>query len=198
MSKLIINAQKRDGLGSNKSNYLRKNGFIPGILYGSHMDPQPLMLERVAFEKFAAVNYAGSKVYVNMDGKETMALLKEVQKDVFGNKILHVDLQALTKEDKVKLHVRLHYVGKDKLPQELISQEMVSELEIEMLPENMIESINVDISELKHGDSLKVSDLPINADPNIRVISDPNLTLFNLIYRSNVKDEEVEPEAVTE
>lgn len=197
MAKSIINAQTRDGLGSNKSNYLRKTGFIPGILYGSHMAPQPVKLDTTEFEKFAASNYVGSKVFVNIDGKEIMALLKEVQKDVFGNKILHVDLQALTKGDKVKLHVRLNYFGKDKLPQELISQELISELEIETLPENMIDSISVDISEMKFGDVMKVSDLPIVNDPNIRVISDLSLPLLNLIYRSNVKDE-VEPEAVPE
>lgn len=188
MSKLFLNAQLREALGSNKSNHLRKNGFIPGILYGGHMEPQPVMFEKIEFEKFIAVNRVGSKVYVKIDGKEVMALLKEVQKDVFGSSILNVDLQALTKDDKVKLRVRLNFIGKDKLPLEFIAQELVNELEIETLPANLIDTISVDVSELKYGDVIKVSDLPIMKDSNIRMISDQNLTLLNLAYRSHHRD----------
>lgn len=197
MSKLFLNAQSRDALGSNKSNHLRKSGFIPGILYGGHMDPQPVMLEKLEVDKFLASNYVGSKVYVKIGGKEVMALLKEVQKDVFQNSVLHVDLQALTKGDKVKLHVRLHYVGKDKLPMDLIAQELVSELEIETLPENLMDSISVDVSELKYGEMIKVSDLPITTDENIKVFTDPDLPLFTLVYPAKVQTEE-EPEATEE
>lgn len=192
MSKLFLNAQKRDATGSNKSTHLRKSGFIPGILYGGHMEAQPVMIEKNEFEKFIAVNYVGSKVYVKIEGKEVMALLKEVQKDVFGNSVLHVDLQALTKGDKVKLHVKLHYVGKDKLPLDLVTQELVNELEIEALPEHLIDSIPVDVSGMILGDMIKVSDLPITKNEHIRVISDSNLNLFTLMSRPQIKEEVVE------
>ena len=189
MSKLYLNAQSRDAVGSNGSNQLRKNGFIPGILYGVHMTPQPVKLDQKEFDKFIASNYVGSKVYVKIDGKEIMALVKEVQKDVFGEVALHVDLQALSKKDKVKLRVRLNFTGKDNLPVDLMSQELVNELEIETLPEFLIDSISVDVSHLTFGEVVKVADLPIMNDANIKVLSDPNLTLISLSYRSHLPAE---------
>lgn len=192
MTKLFLNAKKRDALGSNKSTHLRKEGLIPGILFGSHMTAQPVTLEKMEFEKFIAQNRVGSKVFVKIEGKEVMALLKEVQKDVFGASVLHVDLQALSKMDKVKLHVRLNYVGKDKLPNDLIAQEHASELEIETLPEFLIDVITVDVSEMKFGDVLKVSDLPIMKDANIKVLSQQDMALFNLVYPAKVQEEVVD------
>lgn len=192
MSKLYLNASLRDALGSNKSNKLRKDGLIPGILYGGHMEPTAISMKKLEVDKFFAENNIGSKVYVNLDGKEVMAFVKSLQKDVFGLSILHVDLQALTKTDKVKMNVRLNFVGKENLPIGAISQELVTQIEVETLPENMDETLNVDVSNLKHGDVLKVSDLSIMMDKNFRVFTSPDLTIFNLVHASAA---EPEPEA---
>ena len=192
MSKLYLNASLRDALGSNKSNKLRKDGLIPGILYGGHMEPTAISMKKLEVDKFFAENNIGSKVYVNLDGKEVMAFVKSLQKDVFGISILHVDLQALTKTDKVKMNVRLNFVGKENLPIGAISQELINMIEVETLPENMDETLNVDVSALKHGDVLKVSDLSIMKDKNFRVFTSPDLTIFNLVHASAA---EPEPEA---
>lgn len=192
MSKLYLNASLRDALGSNKSNKLRKDGLIPGILYGGHMEPTAISMKKLEVDKFFAENNIGSKVYVNLDGKEVMAFVKSLQKDVFGISILHVDLQALTKTDKVKMNVRLNFVGKENLPIGAISQELVTQIEVETLPENMDETLNVDVSNLKHGDVLKVSDLSIMNDKKFRVFTSPDLTIFNLVHASAA---EPEPEA---
>lgn len=198
MSKLFLNASLRDALGSNKSNKLRKSGLVPGILYGSHMDPTAISMNKLEVDKFFAENNIGSKVYVNLEGKEVMAFVKSMQKDVFGLSILHVDLQALTKTDKVKMNVRLNFTGKDLLPEGAISQELVNTIEVETLPENMAETFNVDVSELKFGDVLKVSDLSIMNDPNFRVFTAPDITIFNLVHASAAEPEVVvDTEAAT-
>lgn len=195
MSKLYLNASLRDALGSNKSNKLRKDGLVPGILYGGHMDPTAISMKKLEVDKFFAENNIGSKVFVNLEGKEVMAFVKSIQKDVFGISILHVDLQALTKTDKVKMNVRLNFIGKELLPIGAISQELVNMIEVETLPENMDETLNVDVSALKFGDVLKVSDLSIMGDKNFRVFTAPDLTIFNLVH-SNAA--EPEPEAPAE
>jgi len=191
MSKLFLNASLRDALGSNKSNKLRKSGLVPGILYGGHMDPTAISMKKLEVDKFFAENNVGSKVFVNLEGKEVMAFVKSMQKDVFGLSILHVDLQALTKTDKVKMNVRLNFIGKDLLPIGAISQELVSIIEVETLPENMAETLNVDVSTLKFGDVLKVSDLSIMNDSNFRVFTAPDITIFNLVHGSAAEPEVV-------
>lgn len=195
MSQSFLNTQLRDALGSSNATHLRTSGYIPGVLYGGHMDPLPIMFEQNEFEKFMASHRVGAKVYTKINGKEVMALLKKVQKDVFGNQVLNVDLQALTKDDKVKLLVQLNYVGKDKLPLDLVSQELVTVLEIETLPENLIDTLMIDVSNFKVGDILKVSDLPISKDAKIKVLSDQDLTLFQLIHRSTRASGEILGEA---
>lgn len=190
MSKLYLNASKRDAVGSNKSNILRKSGLVPGILFGSHMDPVAISLTKLEVDKFVAQNNVGSKVFVNFEGKEVMAFVKDIQKDVFGASVLHVDLQALTKEDKVRMSVRLNFTGKENLPLDAISQELVNEIELEMLPEFMIDSLSIDVSALKFGEVIKVSDLEINNDKNFRVMSAMDMSLFNLVHPSGKKEEE--------
>ena len=126
-----------------------------------------------------------------------MAFVKSLQKDAFGLNILHVDLQALTMTDKFRMNVRLNFVGKDSLPVGAISQELVNMIEVETLPENMSETFNVDVSALKHGDVIKVSDLSIMSDDNFRVFTDPDITVFSLTHPS-AEEPEVEAEAEAE
>lgn len=196
MSQSFLTCQPRAAIGSRNATHLRTDGHIPGVLYGGHMDPLPIMFEKNELEKFMASHRVGAKVFTKIDGKEVMTLLKTVQKDVFGKEILNVDLQALTKDDKVKLQVQLNFVGKDKLPPDLLTQELVTILEIETLPENLIDIITVDVSGLAVGDMIKVSDLPISKDSNVKVISDQDLTLFHLAHRSNRAIDEIVEDAI--
>ncbi len=199
MSKSFLTTQPRDAIGTSRATHLRTSGYIPGVLYGGQMDPLPIMFEKNELEKFMASHNVGAKVFTNINGKEVMTFLKTVQKDVFGNQILNVDLQALNKDDKVKLHVRLQYVGKDKLPPDLLSQELVTDLEIETLPENLIDTIAVDVSTLKVGDIIKVSDLQISKDLKVKVLTDKDLSIFQLMHRTNRAGSEIlEESAETE
>ena len=197
MSKIFLNASKRDAVGSNRVNKIRKSGLVPASLYGSHMEPVSLSIKKVEIDKFFAENNIGSKVFVNLEGNEIMAFVKSLQKDAFGLNILHVDLQALTMTDKFRMNVRLNFVGKDSLPVGAISQELVNMIEVETLPENMSETFNVDVSALKHGDVIKVSDLSIMSDDNFRVFTDPDITVFSLTHPS-AEEPEVEAEAEAE
>ena len=196
MSKLYLNASIRDAIGSNQSNKLRKSGLVPANLFGSHMEPTAISMKKLEVDKFFAENNIGSKVFVNLDGKEIMAFVKSLQKDVFGLSVLHVDLQALTKTDKFKMNVRLNFIGKDSLPVGSVSQELVNMIEVETLPENMSETLNVDVSGLNYGDVIKVSDLSIMSDENFRVFTAPDITVFSLAHPSAAEPEpEVEAEA---
>jgi len=191
MSKLFLNASLRDALGTNRLKKLRSNGQVPGILYGSHMDPTAISVNKLEMDKFLTENNVGSKVYVNLEGKEIMAFVKSIQKDVFGLTLLNVDLQALTKTDKVKMFVRLNFVGKDKLPLGAISQELTSEIDIETFPDQMIDTLSVDVANLQFGDTIKISDLPIMSDKNFRVFTTPDTTLFALIHSKAITEDEV-------
>lgn len=182
MSKTILNASLREAVGTNKLKQLRNTGMVPGILYGSHMDATPISISKMDIDKFLAEHNVGSKVYVNLEGKEIMAFVKSVQKDVFKLKLLNFDLQALTMTDKVKMKVILNFTGKEDLPLGAIAQEVTSELEIESYPDMMLDTLSVDVSKLNFGDVVKVSDLDIMSDSNYKVYTSPDVTLFSLVH----------------
>ena len=182
MSKIILNASLREAVGTNKLKQLRNTGMVPGVLYGSHMEATSIAINKNDLDKFLAENNVGSKVYVNLDGKEIMTFIKSVQKDVFKLKLLNFDLQALTMTDKVKMKVILNFIGKDNLPLGAIAQEVTSELEIESYPDMMLDTLNVDVSKLNFGDVIKVSDLEIMKDSNYKVYTAADVTLFNLVH----------------
>ncbi|NDL68770.1 50S ribosomal protein L25 [Anaerotalea alkaliphila] len=194
MAKATLNAKNRTLVGTGKSKQMRASGQVPGILYGGHMEVQPIVLDKSEAEKFVQSHNVGAKVFVQLEGKEVMALLKDVQRNVFGNSLLHMDLQALTAGENVKLAVHLNFTGKEQLSPDSIAQELLHELEIETTPQYMMDSIDVDVSKLTFGDTLKVADLPIMQDPNIKVLSDPETALFTLVAKSVYKEEPKEGE----
>lgn len=194
MSKVFLNASIRDEIGSNKSNKLRKEGFVPASLFGSHMEPMSIKMSKMDVERFFADHHVGSKVFVKVDGKEVMAFAKDVQKDVFGLSILHVDLQALTRSEKFRMHVPLSFVGKENLPQHAIPQELQSSIEVEMLPDDMIETLNVDVSGLDFGHMIKVEDLPIVKDEKYKVFTALDIPLFTISEPKVIEEDEEEAE----
>lgn len=195
MANLTLKAEKRETTGTSKARQLREEGFVPGVLYGSNMESQTVKFERSDIDKFLQKNNIGSKVYLKIDGEEVMAILKDVQRKVLGNNVLHVDLQALTSGEKVKLHVPINFVGRDGLPKDVIVQELLHELEIQTLPKHLIDSVNVDLSGMEFGEAMKVADLDIMKNEEIEVLTDPNSTVVTLISKDSFDEEETEVSA---
>lgn len=195
MSKVFLNASLREEIGSNKANKLRKEGFVPASLFGSHMDPMPIKMSKAEVDRFFADHHVGSKVFVNVDGKEVMAFAKAVQKDVFHLSILHVDLQALTRSEKFRMNVPLNFVGKENLPPHAIPQELLSNIEVEMFPDDMIETLEVDVSDLEFGQMVKVEDLPIIKNDKFKVLTALDMPIFTISQPRAIEVDEEEGEA---
>lgn len=150
---------------------IRKNGFVPAVVYGRHIDPLSIQIKQDAATKFFQIHSIGSKVLLEIDGEEQLAIFKDFQIDPLRRKINHIDFHALTSGENIKVKLSINYINKDSLEQDTVLQEQMSVIEISTLPKFLIDHVNIDLSKYSLGDSVYVSDLDISNDENIEVIS---------------------------
>ena len=197
MEKLVLEAQVRNQTGK-KVKFLRKEGLIPAVIYGREIETLPISLNKrettLLFNKIS-----GSTILIiKVDGKEHSTLVREVQRDYIKNELLHVDFQAISLKEKLRTHVSLTLVGKAPVLEnfEALIVSGIDQIEVECLPEDLVDTIEVDISSLTEiGSAIYVKDLAKLA--NVEILTD----LEELVAVANAVKEEVEPvveEAVVE
>ena len=198
--------EKRDL--TQKVKTIRKSGFVPAVVYGHHIDTLNVQIKQEIATKFNQNHSIGSKVILEFDGEEHLAIFKTFQRDPRTNKIYHMDFHALTTGEKVKIKVPINYLNKDSLDRETVLQEQMREIEISTLPKFLIDHVNIDLSEYSLGDSVFVSDLAVSKDENIDVISPQEAQVCTIAHAAKFindlpeeeeeTDEEVEATEATE
>ena len=159
-------AFERTKQGTGASRRLRNSGRAPGIVYGGESTPQNIELDHNAlWHALKKEAFHSSILDMELNGKNTQVLLRDVQYHPFKPLILHVDFQRVDANKPLHMKVPLHFSGQEnsqavKLDKCLINI-VFNELEISCLPANLPEFIAVDLSELKKGTSLHVNDLKL-------------------------------------
>jgi large subunit ribosomal protein L25 len=161
-----LNAESRNDMGKGASRRLRRAGQVPAILYGGDEQPQALTLNHNQLLRSLEHEAFYSHVLnVKVGGTETRAVLRDLQRHPSKPQILHVDLLRVSATEKLRMNVPLHYLGEDvapgvKLGGGRVMHELL-EVEVECLPQNLPEYIEVDVSGLQLNDSLHLSDLKV-------------------------------------
>jgi len=164
MSIFELEAESRSDMGKGASRRLRRDGKVPAIMYGGDENPQSItfshseILKRLDHEAFYS-----HILTVNVDGKASKAVLRDMQRHPSKPVIMHMDFQRVDENKPIRVHVPLHFIGEDIAPGVktgggMVSHELI-EVELEVLPHNLPEFIEVDISGLNVGDSLHLTDL---------------------------------------
>ncbi len=195
MSEIVVDAEKREVIGK-KVKVLRRKGFLPAVIYGHGIDAMPIALNHRATSRILAKAESSNLIIVNLDGKEYPTLVREKQWDYIKRSLLHVDFQVVSMTETIAAMVRVELVGESPAVKDfgaiLISG--VNEVEIEALPTDLPESLEVDISTLeKIGDSVLIRDLELS--DKLTVLTDPNTMLA---VTSAMEEEIVEEEEVDE
>jgi large subunit ribosomal protein L25 len=195
---VVIEANKRDTKGK-KVGVLRRQGILPGIIYGRQgknlLDPIPIQMDLHETSKIINTLTGSSLVTLDIDGEEYPAILREAQKDVIYGTLLHVDFLAVSLTEKLSTAVPIELIGQ--APAEVTMAAVVvsgvSELEIECLPQDMPERIEVDATVLVDIDSaIYVRDLDLSED--IDVLTDPDELVAAVTYVTIEEEEEEEEE----
>lgn len=180
MADYILHAISRDITGK-KVKSLRADGFIPAVLYGHDVKPTNLTLPAKEFSK--VFSEAGSSNLVKLEINEknpVNILILEPQVDPVRDFTIHADLYQVRMDEKIKTEIPIEFVGVSEAVEQLDGTLITnkSELEVECLPGDLVDHIEVDLSVLKtfedsvHVKDLKVTDkIEILADPEEMIVS---------------------------
>ncbi|MBL8076780.1 MAG: 50S ribosomal protein L25 [Anaerolineales bacterium] len=172
MDKVVLKAEKRDVIGK-QVGALRRAGKLPAVIYGRHVEPVAILLD--AHKTTLVLNKLSSSslVTIDLDGKEYPALVREKQRNYIKDVLTHIDFLAVDLTEKIRARARIHLIGVSAAVKDYnaVLVRGIETLEVECLPADLPENIDVDISALKLvGDGIHVSDLVL--PENVRVITD--------------------------
>lgn len=199
MSEVTLEAKTRTGTGSGVAKKVRAAGRIPAVLYGPGETPITLDF---ALPDFMHIYHGGHGenvlVDLKVDANEAKKVLfREVQRDPVTEAILHVDLLhvSLTKKIRVRVPVHLEGIANGVKNEGGIMQFVMREVEIECLPTNIPETIDIDVSEMGIHDAIHVGDLPAG---DFEYIDDHARTVASVIPPTVSTEAEEEEEAAEE
>ena len=195
-----LKAEKRDM--SIKAKKLRREGFVTGILFGRELEESiPLKFEKAEIEKLLKVENKGGQVMLEVDGKTYDALIKEVDYNPLKGYVDEIDFQALVSDEKVHSTAEVYLVNLDKLAAG-VPQQMLHEISFKALPAALVEKVEVDVGDLKVGDTIRVADLPLAKDKDVDLMTDLEATVVTVtevhVKASDLADEEDDGEAAAE
>ncbi|KMK74487.1 50S ribosomal protein L25/general stress protein Ctc [Alkalihalobacillus pseudalcaliphilus] len=157
----VLKANRRENLQGSTTRKLRKDGFLPGVLYGSKIDSQPVSVESVEFLK--TVRAVGKNGIFSLDvkgGKTHQVMLYELQTDPLKDEFVHADFFEVDMTSEIEAEVSVHLVGDSPGANEGgVVAHMMYTVVVNCLPSDIPESIEVDISELHIGDSIQIADI---------------------------------------
>jgi len=180
---LEIQVQTREVGKKRQARRMRRDGKIPGVLYGPKTSPVPLELNKKEFSNRVA-GLEGSHLVRLQSGStalaDKVALVKEIQYHPITGEVIHTDLYEVDLTAKIQVRVPLHFVGKAAgVVRGGILQPIVREVEVECLPLDIPEFFNVEVSALDIGDSIHIEELPM--PEGVTVVSESNLALVAVV-----------------
>ena len=202
MEKIVIQANPRTVIGK-QVRALRRDGLLPAVMYGPHMKPINISMDAHSSSRIMAHMTASSLVTIELEGKEYPALVREKQRNFITNILLHVDFQVVSMTETLRTKVGVYLVGEAPVIEafDAILINGLEELEVECLPQDLPERIEVDISILANvGDSIHVRDIKISDKVEILDDKDEMIVLVSSTYEEEVEEEiaesEDEPEVI--
>jgi len=184
MEMVELKANLRSQTGKKGAKACRNRGLVPGILYGKKQEAAPVAVDPKELNR-ALRTHAGSNVIIKLmvDGRGDEAatvVVKDLQTDTIKGTTTHVDFCHISLDETIQTSVPFRMVGDAPgVKSGGILEHTLWELEIETLPLNIPDAIEVDVSKLELGDSLMVSDLHI--PDGIEVLTDPEIAVVSIV-----------------
>lgn len=195
MEKVRLAVQPREKTGKGVARKLRQKGLVPAVLYGKGKEPQALVVDPQEVRNYLAGNTIFDLEIEGL-GKET-ALIKEVQRDAISGDIKHIDFLHITLDEKVTVTVPVTLVGDAPGAREGgVVQQLLWELEVECLPLEIPETIEIDISNLGIGESLSVSE--VSAPGGTDILTSGEEVIVTIVQPTATVEETDAEEKVTE
>jgi large subunit ribosomal protein L25 len=209
MEQARLEVQLREDKGKGAARALRRNGFVPAIVYGHKMEPTAIKLPERRLNRLLGVG--GENVIIDLEideGEAETVMLKELQIDPVTRRIIHADFMRVSLEEQVRTHIPITLTGTAQGVSEGGVQEfLLRELDIECQAGKMPERIEIDVSSLAIGDQIRVRDVELGEEMTIFddlstiivTIATPTIVIVEEEEEVAIEEaEEMEPEVIGE
>jgi large subunit ribosomal protein L25 len=189
----LLEAQPRTPGTKNDARRVRKDGKVPGVVYGAGKQTLSVSLDPRQVSRILHSETGHNTVFdLAVDGERTKAMIVDWQYEPMKGSLLHIDLKRIAMDQKLRVNVPIELVGEPAgvKQQGGILEQIVREVEVECLPADIPNQIELSVADLVFGMVLRVTDLPKNE--KIKFITDPDQPVAHII---SIKEEEAPAEA---
>lgn len=179
MATATLSATPRTESGKGVARSLRRDGRVPGVVYGRARSPLPLSIDARELERLLGhINAETTVIDLAVDGGSTRTLIREIQRHPLQRNVIHVDFYELVAGEKVTVNIPIVLVG---VPAGVrlnggIMTQVLQELECSVDPSNIPNRIEVDVTEINIGHSIHISDITV--PEGVEVVDDPSGTVM--------------------
>lgn len=196
MSEATIEVHPRDEIGKGFNKKLRREGWIPAVVYGAGKDPVAIKVERTRFLDLLRETGSENAVFLlelSGTGKRRHTMVRQIDADPITNRVLHVDFQRVMMDEVVRVSVPIEIVG---VPEGVrtdggVLDFVTREIAIESLPGDIPQSIELDVDALEIGDHVEIGEL--NLPKGLTLMEEADRTVV-AIAAPRIEEEEEEEE----
>lgn len=191
----VLEAVARGGVGKGAARQARREGYVPGVIYGGGNEPQAISVKfNVLLKELKAGRFLSKLINVKVDGTDNVVVCRGVQRDVVKDLPTHVDFLRLTERTRIALHIPIEYINREKSPglkRGGVLTEVRPDLELYVTAGNIPEKVTIDLTGTEINDTIHISHvtLPRGASP---VIGDRDFAIANIQAPSGLRSEENE------
>ncbi len=197
MKQFELVAESRTDVGKGASRRLRRTGKIPGIVYGSDSESAMItMQQNELIHQLENEAFYSHILDLTIDGKNEQVVIKDLQRHAYKPEVLHIDFQRVNAKEKLTMHVPLHYMNEEKcagVKEGGVVSHLMTDLEIQCLPKDLPEFIELDMLEVELGSTIHLGDLKLPEGVEIYALThggDVGLTVASV----HLPKIEIEPE----
>ena len=189
-----LKAELRSDAGKGASRRLRRSGKVPGIIYGGGVDPQMIALDHNELIKHLEHEaFYSHLLAVNFGTSQESVVLKDLQRHPARPLVMHIDLQRVRADEKIRMHVPLHFENESTAPGVKQGGQVshhLNEVVVSCLPKDLPEYIAVDMSRMQFGESLHLSQLALPAGVELVDLAHGDDALVVSVHTARVEQEE--------
>jgi large subunit ribosomal protein L25 len=196
-----VQVRTREEKGKNTNRRLRAAGQIPAVLYGAGVETVPIQVERKKLEEMFRAGATENTIFllkrVESD-QERHARIREMQIDPVSRQVLHIDFQRVLMDQTIRVNVPVHTVGTPKGVREEggMIDFVTREVEVECLPGDIPEAIEVDVTALVIGDHVEAGALRL--PEGVTLLEEPDRVIVSVVYPQRAEEKEEEAEELLE
>ncbi|MDY5985983.1 MAG: 50S ribosomal protein L25 [Lachnoclostridium sp.] len=181
-----------------KAKRLRREGFVTGNVFGKKIEKSiPIKLVRSDVDKLLKEHGKGSQIMLDVDGEMMDVLVKEIDFNTIKGQVDEIDFQALVKGEKVHSVAEVVLLHHEKVTTGVL-QQLIHEISYKATPDALVEKVEIDVSNMRVGDTIFVKDLDIASDKDIDLHTDPEAAVVTVYEVHGSVAEEAETEETAE